>query len=408
MLFRSLLPFEFLVMQDSFIAKRLQTVQLSPTLAMAATAREMEKAGKEVIHLEIGEPDFPTLPCIKEAGIQAIKENKNYYTPISGTAEIKKAIIQRYKNINQLDYSPAEIMVSTGAKQCLYNTFQALFDPGDEILIPSPYWVSYPDMAYMAQALPVFIETSSEQRFKITAAQLEEAITPKTKALLLNSPSNPSGMLYSRSELKALGVILKKHPNVWIISDDIYEHLLWSKEPFCNILMANPDLKERTVLINGVSKAFAMTGWRIGYCATHQSLISAMSNFQSQVTSGACSIAQAAACQALYSSVEELQPMVHSFKERHEYVVKKINAIPGLHCLEGDGTFYAFINIKDALKKKVLSSDLDFCSQLLEKKGIALVPGSAFGMPGFARLSFCVEKELLKKAMEQLNVFVTD
>jgi len=384
------------------LSKRVQSIKPSPTLAVTNRAAELRAAGQDIIGLGAGEPDFDTPQHIKDAATDAIKNGFTKYTAVDGTPALKNAIINKFKNDNNLNYQANQILVSCGGKQSFFNLSLALLNPGDEVVIPAPYWVSYPDMVKMAEGVPVIIETNAKARFKITPEQLDAAITPKTKLVVLNSPSNPSGMAYSKAELEALGEALRKHPNVMIATDDMYEHILWTEEPFNNILTVNPDLYDRTIILNGVSKAYSMTGWRIGYAAGPQTLIGAMKKIQSQSTSNPTSISQVAAQAALEGEQQCVKDMVKVFKRRHDYTVKALNNIEGIECLEGDGTFYVFPNFSGMQKNLNCKTDTDLAEKLLEA-GVALVPGSAFGTPGHMRISFATSDEDLKKAMARLT-----
>ena len=322
---------------------------------------------------------------------------------MAGTPSLKKAIVAKFKRENGLEYSPDQVLVSVGGKQSFYNLAMALLDKGDEVIIPAPYWVSYPDMVLLADATPVIVSAGIEQHYKITAAQLKAAITPRTRLVVINSPSNPTGMVYSRAELAALGAVLRAHPQLLIATDDMYEHILWSNEPFANIVNVCPDLKDRTVVINGVSKAYAMTGWRIGYCAGPKPLIEAMTNIQSQSTSNPTSIAQVAAEAALNGDQACIQPMLKAFKQRHDHVVARLNKIKGVHCLPNQGTFYAFADFSGAIKNTGARNDVDFAEKVLNQADVALVPGSAFGAEGHQRLSYATSLELLDKALDRLE-----
>ncbi len=381
---------------------RVQMVKPSPTLAVTAKAAELRAAGHDIIGLGAGEPDFDTPEHIKAAAIQALAEGKTKYTAVDGTVELKQAVIDKFQRDNGLSYDHDQILVSCGGKQSFFNLALALLDKGDEVIIPAPYWVSYPDMVTIAEGVPVIVAATLEDRFKITPQQLEAAITEKTKLVVLNSPSNPSGTAYSRQELEALADVLKMHPNVMIATDDMYEHILWSDEPFCNILMACPELYDRTIVLNGVSKAYAMTGWRIGYAGGPQWLIKNMKKIQSQSTSNPCSIAQAAAAEALNGSQDCVKEMLGVFKRRHDYVVNRLNQLPGVSAIEGDGTFYAFADFSAAMKTLNLEKDTELAALFLEK-GVALVPGSAFGVEGCMRLSFATSDEALEKALDRLQ-----
>lgn len=386
------------------LADRIQQVKPSPTLAVAAKAAKMRAAGLDIIGLGTGEPDFDTPQHIKNAAIAAIEAGFTKYTAVEGIAELKQAIKDKFKRDNNLDYELNQILVSVGGKQSVYNLCQALINDGDEVIIPAPYWVSYPDIALLAGGVPVIIPSTPAARFKITAAQLETAITPKTRLLFLNSPSNPSGVAYSLAELKALGEVLKKHPKVLIATDDMYEHILWT-QPFANILNACPELYERTIVLNGVSKAYAMTGWRIGYAGGPAPLIAAMATVQSQSTSNPCSIAQKASVAALNGGDEEVKKMVAAFHQRHDYVVSRLSDIPGIEVIPADGTFYSFPNVQAIIEKRGYQNDVEFAGKLLQDVGVALVPGSAFGNEGCIRLSFATSMDILRDAMDRLQRF---
>ena len=373
-------------------------------MAVTALAAELRAQGRDVIGLGAGEPDFDTPDHIKEAAIEAINGGKTKYTAVDGIAELKNAIIGKFKNDNGLDYQPGEILVSCGGKQSFYNLAQAVLNDGDEVLIPAPYWVSYPDIALLAGGKPVIVTTTQAQSFKMTAEQLEAAITDKTRIVVLNSPSNPSGKSYTLEELKALGEVLKNHPNVLIATDDMYEHIVWTEEGFCNILNACPELYERTVVMNGVSKAYSMTGWRIGYAGGPQPVIAAMKKIQSQSTSNPTSISQWASAAALTGGNDCIAPMLSAFKERHDFVVKSLNSMKGVSCIESDGTFYAFPDMQAAIDaNSEVSNDVEFSSWVLDKAGVAIVPGSAFGTEGHIRLSFATSTENLEQAMSRMG-----
>lgn len=389
------------------LAQRLNKVTVSPTLAISARAKAMKAEGKDVIALSAGEPDFDTPQHIKEAAIAALADGYTRYTAVDGLPELKAAIVDKFKRDNQLSYTPEQILVSTGAKQSLYNTFQALLNPGDEVLIPTPYWVSYPDMAHLSDATPVAIPTELSDDFKITPESLAAAITPKSKLLIINSPSNPSGKAYSLSELKALAEVLLQHPDIIIISDDIYEHILWKDQPFQNIVHACPELQERTIVINGMSKAFAMTGWRMGYAAGPKTIIAAMKKIQSQSTSNANAIAQKAAQAALEGPQACLAKMREAFKSRHDFVYEQLAAMPGIEVIPSDGTFYIFPSIKGVISTLELKDDIEFAEQLLIEHGVAVVPGSAFGAPGHIRMSYANSMDQLKDALGRLALFCT-
>lgn len=386
------------------LSNRVQEIKPSPTIAISGKAIALKASGKDIISLSVGEPDFDTPKFIREAGIEAINTGKTRYTELDGTAELKQAIVDKLQRENNLSYVPAQVMVSSGAKQVIYNLCQALLNPGDEMIIPAPYWVSYPDICILAGAKPVIVSAGPEARFKITPAQLEAAITEKTRLFMINSPSNPSGMAYTKDELVALGEVLLKHPKILVASDDIYEHILWSQDTFINILNACPALKDRTLIINGLSKSYAMTGWRIGYGAGPAELIAGMKKIQSQSTSNACSISQAASVAALNGEQRFIKEMLTAFKARHDFVVERLNKIAGFNCLAGDGTFYAFVDVSDAIAAcDGISNDIEFSAMLLEKAGVAVVPGSAFGTEGCIRISYATNIETLTQALDNME-----
>ena len=390
------------------LSTRVQAVKPSPTLAVTARAAEMRAAGKDVIGLGAGEPDFDTPDHIKAAAIQAINDGFTKYTPVDGTASLKQAIINKFKRDNQLDYSPEQILVSCGGKQSFYNLAQALLDPGDEVIIPAPYWVSYPDMVLLAEATPVIVQAGAEQNFKINAEQLSAAITDKTRLVVINSPSNPTGMAYSTDELAALGEVLKQHPDIIIATDDMYEHIRWSNEAFVNILNACPELYDRTLVLNGVSKAYSMTGWRIGYAGGPADIIKSMKKIQSQSTSNPTSISQVAAQAALEGDQSCIAEMMVFFKQRHDYVVERLNKMPGIECLPTDGTFYCFPDVSGAIESiDGISSDVELAEYLIESAGVAIVPGSAFGLDAHARLSIATSMENLEKALDRIEAVLT-
>lgn len=386
------------------LADRLRLVKPSPTLAVAAKAAQMSAQGRDIISLGTGEPDFDTPEHIKLAAIEAIESGFTKYTAVDGIPELKKAIQNKFKNDNGLDYEPNQILVSVGGKQSFYNLCQAYVNDGDEILIPAPYWVSYPDMVLLAGGKPIIIPSTPATRYKISPQQLAAAITPKTKMLVINSPSNPSGIAYTFAELKELGKVLKQHPQILIASDDMYEHILWS-QPFVNILDACPELYGRTIVLNGVSKAYAMTGWRIGYAGGPAPLIKAMTTIQSQSTSNPCSIAQKAAVAALNGGQESVQMMVKVFHERHNYVLERLHDIPGIDVIPADGTFYIFPSVQSIIERRGFANDIEFAQGLLEDEGLALVPGSAFGTEGCIRLSFATSMDILRSALDRLQRF---
>ncbi len=384
------------------LSSRVQAVKPSPTLAITARAAELRAAGKDVIGLGAGEPDFDTPDHIKAAAKAAIDAGHTKYTPVDGTASLKRAVIAKFRRDNGLDYAPEQILVSSGGKQSFYNLAQAVLDPGDEVIIPAPYWVSYPDMVILAGGAPVLVHAGADQQFKITPAQLEGAITDKTKLFVINSPSNPTGMAYSREELAALGEVLREHPRILVATDDMYEHIRWEGE-FVNILNVCPDLYDRTLVLNGVSKAYAMTGWRIGYAGGPEEIIRAMKKIQSQSTSNPCSIAQYAAEAALDGPQDCIEEMRVEFKQRHDYVVERLNAIDGIECLPTDGTFYVFPNVKGMIDRiDGVNDDLELAEHLIEKAGVAVVPGTAFGMHDHMRLSIATGMAHLEQALDRI------
>lgn len=385
------------------LSNKVERIKPSPTLSVAATAAQLKAQGQDIVDLSLGEPDFDTPDSIKAAAIQAIQEGFTKYTAVDGIPELKAAIVNKFAKENHLNYTTNQVIASTGAKQCIFNLLFALLNPGDSVLIPTPYWVSYPDIALMADAIPIPLPTQLKQNFKITPEQLEDAITPHTRLLMLNSPSNPSGMAYSQQELSALAEVLLRHPQVFIMTDDIYEHVLWSMEHFVNILNVCPDLYERTIVINGVSKAYAMTGWRIGYAAGPEKIIAAMKKVQSQVTSNPNSIAQVAATAALTGDQSFIKTMTQAFRQRHDFLVAEINQIPGMQCLMADGTFYAFPSVQAILAERNFKSDIEFANYLLSKAQVAVVPGSAFGSPGYIRMSYATSMDVLKDAVFRLK-----
>lgn len=392
------------------LSERVGRVQPSPTMAVTARAAEMRAAGHDIIGLGAGEPDFDTPEHISAAAIQAIQDGQTRYTPVDGTAALKQAIQTKFERDNGLDYAANQILVSSGAKQSLYNLFMAVLGDGDEVVIPAPYWVSYPDMALLADGVPRIVEADQSQRFKISAGQLEATITERTRIVVLNSPSNPTGTAYTRAEFEALGEVLRRHPDILIASDDIYEPILWTDEAFSNIAMVCPDLAERTVVVNGVSKAYAMTGWRIGYAAGPANVIGAMKKIQSQSTSNASSISQAASVAALNGDQGVIAPMVKAFRERHDFVVERLNAMKGVSCIAGDGTFYAYPDVSQAMAAiDGIDTDTALAEHLIAEANVALVPGTAFGLSGHARISYATSMENLQKAMDRLeSVFGRD
>lgn len=384
------------------LSKKLAGIKPSITLTVAARAIALKAQGEDIIDLGVGEPDFDTPDFIKEAAIKAIHDGFTKYTAVDGTAGLKQAIVQKFARENQLHYQPSQVLVSCGAKHSLFNLFMAVLNPGDEVIIPAPYWVSYPDMVMLADGVPVIMSTLATQRFKMSAAELEAAITPQTRLLILNSPSNPSGMAYTRAELAALAEVLLGHPHVLIATDDIYEHILWTDTPFLNIVQVCPALADRTIVVNGVSKAYAMTGWRIGYAAGPIDVITAMRKIQSQSTSNPNSIAQVAAETALNGDQSFIKTMTAEFKRRHDFMVQEINTIPGLSLMPCDGTFYAFISVEKLLAHRDIADDAAFAELLLQKAKVSVVPGSGFGVPGYIRASFATSMEQLEIAVKRI------
>ena len=389
---------------NSQLSSRVKAVKPSPTLAVTARAAEMRAAGKDVIGLGAGEPDFDTPEHIKKAAIEAINNGFTKYTAVDGTPGLKQAIIDKFQRDNGFDYAMDQILVSCGGKQSFYNLAQAILDPGDEVIIPAPYWVSYPDMSILAGGVPVLVSAGAAQSFKITAQQLAAAITDKTKLFVINSPSNPTGMAYTKEELAALGEVLKEHPRIIIATDDMYEHILWPGNSFVNILNASPELKDRTLVLNGVSKAYSMTGWRIGYAGGPAEIIKAMKKIQSQSTSNPTSISQVAAQAALEGPQACIAEMLTAFKERHDYVVERLNSMPGIDCLPSDGTFYCFPKVEEALAGiDGVNNDLELSEYLISEAGVALVPGTAFGLAGHVRISIATSKDKLEQALDRIE-----
>ncbi|HEX5057226.1 MAG TPA: pyridoxal phosphate-dependent aminotransferase [Gammaproteobacteria bacterium] len=384
------------------LSQRVQKIKPSPTLAVSALVAKLKAQGRDIVGLGAGEPDFDTPEHIKAAAVEALKKGFTKYTAVDGTPGLKKAVIAKFKRDNGLDYTPDQILVSVGGKQSFFNLAQAYLNAGDEVIIPAPFWVSYPDMVLLADGVPVIVTGDQSQRFKITAKQLEKAITKKTRLIVINSPSNPTGTAYTRAELQSLGEVLRKHPNILIATDDMYEHIMWADEAFSNILMVCPDLYERTIVLNGVSKAYSMTGWRIGYAGGPATLINAMKDIQSQSTSNPTSIAQVAAETALNGDQGFIKQMNSVFKRRHDMLLEGLNKIKGVECIPGDGTFYLFPSMSKLIKNLGLKNDLELTSHLIDKAGVALVPGSAFGLEGHVRLSFATGDEVLKEALKRI------
>ena len=390
------------------LSERVQRVKPSPTLTISANAAKLRREGVDVISLGTGEPDFDTPVHIQDAAIEAIRNGQTRYTAVDGTPELKQAVIDKFKRDNGLDYTPEQILVSVGGKQSFFNLCQALLNAGDEVIIPAPYWVSYPDMVLLADGVPVIVEASQEQNFKLTPEQLEAAITPKTKLLVINSPSNPTGVCYTEEELRALASVLMQHPHVLVATDDMYEHILFGDKAFTNIVMASPDMEDRTIVLNGVSKAYAMTGWRIGYAGGPKQLIQAMKKVQSQSTSNPCSISQAAATAALNGDQGCIADMVTQYEKRHEFVHQALDAIPGLSCLPSDGTFYSFPNAQGAIEAlDGINNDVVLAEYILDEAKVAVVPGSAFGLAGHFRVSYATSMENLEEAVSRIAKLLT-
>ena len=391
------------------LSQRVQAVKESPTLAVTAHAARLKAEGHDIIGLGAGEPDFDTPQHIKDAAKQAIDDGFTKYTPVAGIPGLKKAVIAKFKRDNALDYSEKEVIVGAGGKQCIFNLALAVLNPGDEVIIPAPYWVSYADIALVAEARPVIIQCGIEQNFKLQPEQLAAAITSKTRLFIINSPSNPTGLVYSLKELQALADVLKQHLQILVATDDIYEHVNLTGARFYNILNAGPELKSRTIVLNGVSKAYAMTGWRIGYAAGPAHIIKAMEILQSQSTSNPTSISQIAAQAALDGPQQCIEPMVAAFRERHAFVVKRFNEIPGLKCVEAGGAFYAFPDARIAIAnlhkagKIPEATDMVLSEYLLESVGVAVVPGSAFGTEGYFRISFATSMDNLRNALDRIE-----
>ncbi len=386
------------------LAVRMNRIKPSATIAVSMRAAELRAAGEDVIGLSMGEPDFDTPEHVRKAGVTAISAGQTRYTAVDGTPQLKAAITGKFARENSLTFTPDQILVSSGAKQCIFNLMLALINPGDEVIIPAPYWVSYPDMAMLAEGEPARVNAGPAQHFKITAEMLESAITPRTRLLILNSPSNPTGMVYSQGELRALGEVLLRHDRIYVMSDDIYEHIYWGREPYRCLLNVCPELAERTITVNGVSKAYAMTGWRIGYAAGPTEIIAAMRKIQGQSTSNPCSISQAAAIAALEGDQSCIATMGMAFHKRHDYFVAALNRIPGFGCLPAQGAFYAFPDVSEAIEATAgVSNDIELAEHLLNRANVATVPGTAFGAPGHLRLSYATSIDVLQKAVERIK-----
>ena len=387
----------------ALLTKRINSVKPSATITISAKAMELRAKGIDVISLSQGEPDFDTPKHIKDAAIQAINDGKTKYTPVDGTPEIKEAIINKFKRDNNLDYSPENILVSTGAKQTLFNLFQSVLEEGSEAIIISPYWVSYPDMVILAGAKPIIVDTLQKNNFDLDLDHLRDALSDKTRLIVLNSPSNPTGVTFTRKQYQGMGNILKDYPNVLIATDDMYEHIYWGNEKFCSFAEACPGLFDRTITINGVSKAYAMTGWRIGYCGGPSDVVKAMKKIQGQSTSNASSISQVAATAALNGPHDEVLSMVKEYKNRHEYLCEALNSLDGFNAVPGTGAFYLFPNINGAIESLGMNDDLEFSEYLLENAGVAVVPGTAFGAKGYIRISYATSMVALEKAISRIK-----
>jgi aspartate aminotransferase len=385
------------------ISERVRKVKPSATIAISSKAMEMRSAGVDVISMSAGEPDFDTPEYIKDAAKMAMDSGMTKYTQVDGLPDLKQAIINKFSEDNQLIYDPENILVSTGAKQTLYNLFQAILGPGDEVIIISPYWVSYPDMVLLADAKPVIVDTFQENNFAMDIGAFADAINDKTKLVIINSPSNPTGITFSRGDYESIGAILENHPNVYVATDDMYEYIYWGDEPFVSFAQACPSLFDRTITINGVSKSYAMTGWRIGYCGGPADVIGGMKKVQSQSTSNASSISQVATIAALSGPRDEINAMVEQYKLRHDYLCKALNNINGFKTSPGTGAFYLFPDVKDVIEKKGFSDDVDLSQYLIEEANVAVIPGSAFGSEGYIRLSYATSLDLIKKAVKRIS-----
>ena len=395
-------------MSDPFLAQRLSKVKASPTLGITRLAQELKAQGRDVIALAAGEPDFDTPDFIKEAAYAAIKAGQTKYTAVDGTPVLKQAIIAKFSRENGLTYKPSQISVGTGGKQVIFNALMATVSAGDEVIIPTPYWVSYPDMINLAEGTPVFVATTAAHNFKLNPADLERAITPKTKWLILNSPSNPSGAAYARSELRALAEVLLRHPQVWILCDDMYEHLVYDDFDFFTLAQVEPALYDRVLTVNGVSKAYSMTGWRIGYAGGAEILIKKMGEIQGQSTSHPCSISQAAAVAALTGPQEFLKDWVKTFQERRDLVVELLNLVPGISCPKPQGAFYVYPSCAGVIGSKtqdgkIIATDDDFATYLLQSEGVAVVQGSGFGLSPAFRISYATSTDALREACTRIR-----
>ena len=388
------------------LAHRLQRIRPSATVSITARAQRLREQGRDVVVLSVGEPDFPTPEHIKAAASAALARDDTKYTPVDGSRLLKEAIVAKLERDNGLRYAPEQVLVSTGAKQSCYNACLALLNPGDEAIVVAPYWVSYPDMVRLADAEPVIVETTAQQAFKMTPKQLASALTPKTRLLILNSPCNPTGAVYSAPELRAIGDVLREHPRVVVLSDEIYEHIQWTGAAFASFAAVCPELYDRTLTVNGMSKGYAMSGWRIGYAAGPQAAIKAMTSLQGQSTTNACTISQAAAREALVGDQACVGEMCAEFKRRHDYFFARLRGLPGFECVRADGTFYLFPNVEAAMRAKRVATDVELCERFLDDAGVALVPGTAFGAPGHVRLSFAASVSTLDVAARRLDEFL--
>ena len=389
---------------STFSSERSKSIKPSPTLAVSARAAELRAEGRDIISLSAGEPDFDTPEYIKNAAINALHNGQTKYTAVDGTPELKQAIVDKFQKENDLEYKNNQILASCGAKHSLYNLFQATLNPGDEIILTAPYWASYPDMAILAGAEPVIIRTTIAENFKINAKNLSQAISKKTRMLVLNSPSNPSGANYTRDELTAIADVMLKCKNIIIVTDDIYEHIFWGSERFANIINSCPELYNRTIVVNGVSKAYAMTGWRIGYAAGPEEIIREMKKIQSQSTSNPNSIAQAAAVSALNGKQDFIKECVSTFKERHDFIIKALKEIDGIEILKSEGTFYTFPDMSNIINRlQNISNDIELAEFFIEEAGVVMVPGSAFGVPECMRISFATSMENIKEGMRRIK-----
>ena len=385
------------------LSNRVQKVKPSATLTISAKAMELRANGIDVISLSAGEPDFDTPEHIKEAAIEAINNGQTKYTPVDGTPDLKDAIINKFNRDNNLQYQRENIIVSTGAKQTLFNLFQSVLGSDDEVVIISPYWVSYPDMVILADAKPVIVETRQEDNFDIDMASFKAALTDKTKLLILNSPSNPTGITYTKEQYESMGKILSDYPNVLIVTDDMYEHIYWGNEPFTSFAEACPNLFDRTITVNGVSKAYAMTGWRIGYCGAPASIVKGMKKVQGQSTSNPSSVSQAAAIAALNGSHDSVKMMVGEYKKRHDYMYDALNEINGFNTAPGTGAFYLFPEVNTVIKSQGFADDIEFSSFLIDQANVAVIPGSAFGAEGCIRISYATSMESLKESISRIK-----